>query len=431
MDRSLSYVGMTRHKDEATLYAGRDDFRDYERLADRLGRQQIKESTLDYTRAAQGPTRAEEATRGDAADRAYEQELRERVQPEKTLQEVREQSEQSLQSEHAERTLQQARELSAQGVQVERAEQTLQQARELSERTLQGEQAEQTLQQVDELRELQAKAKAAGDEDAGKRTLQELRELSERNFEKPTSEAERAYVQEVHGRVQPERTLREADDLRELQAKAKAAGDEHAATRTLSELREQNLQQAAPATVDQREQPQAIEGREAVQPAGQQPRSALDEAMARHREERQAEAQAEGKGTAQQPRSALDEAMARHREQRQAEAQAEGKETAQQPRSALDEAMARHREQRQAEAQAEGKETAQQPRSALDEAMARHREQRAQAEAAGGKDAVAQALEKAREQRDAGENMSAEQGQDGPEIEHPAPEPDRGHEMGD
>ena len=240
---------MTRHKDEATLYAGRDDFRDYERLADRLGRQQIKESTLDYTRAAQGPTRAEEATRGDAADRAYEQELRERVQPEKTLQEVREQSEQSLQSEHAERTLQQARELSAQGVQVERAEQTLQQARELSERTLQGEQAEQTLQQVDELRELQAKAKAAGDEDAGKRTLQELRELSERNFEKPTSEAERAYVQEVHGRVQPERTLREADDLRELQAKAKAAGDEHAATRTLSELREQNLQQAAPATV--------------------------------------------------------------------------------------------------------------------------------------------------------------------------------------
>jgi hypothetical protein len=48
MDRHLAYVGMTRHREEATLYAGRDDFKSFDHLRDRLSRARLKDSTLDY-----------------------------------------------------------------------------------------------------------------------------------------------------------------------------------------------------------------------------------------------------------------------------------------------------------------------------------------------------------------------------------------------
>jgi Ti-type conjugative transfer relaxase TraA len=48
MDRHLSYVGMTRHREEARLYAGNDDFKDFEALKDRLSRARPKDTTLDY-----------------------------------------------------------------------------------------------------------------------------------------------------------------------------------------------------------------------------------------------------------------------------------------------------------------------------------------------------------------------------------------------
>jgi Ti-type conjugative transfer relaxase TraA len=48
MDRHLAYVGMTRHREEATLYAGRDDFKSFDQLRDRLSRARLKDSTLDY-----------------------------------------------------------------------------------------------------------------------------------------------------------------------------------------------------------------------------------------------------------------------------------------------------------------------------------------------------------------------------------------------
>lgn len=53
MDRSLTYVAMTRHREAAELFAGKDDFKDYEALARRLGRAQPKESALDYLDYAQ------------------------------------------------------------------------------------------------------------------------------------------------------------------------------------------------------------------------------------------------------------------------------------------------------------------------------------------------------------------------------------------
>jgi hypothetical protein len=52
MDRHLTYVAMTRHRDDVQLYAGRDEFRDVEALSARLSRSQAKETTLDYDRAA-------------------------------------------------------------------------------------------------------------------------------------------------------------------------------------------------------------------------------------------------------------------------------------------------------------------------------------------------------------------------------------------
>jgi Ti-type conjugative transfer relaxase TraA len=48
MDRHLAYVGMTRHRDSVTLYAGRDEFKDVAALSSRLSRAGLKETTLDY-----------------------------------------------------------------------------------------------------------------------------------------------------------------------------------------------------------------------------------------------------------------------------------------------------------------------------------------------------------------------------------------------
>lgn len=55
MNRHLSYVAMTRHRDEARLYAGRDEFKGMEELAARLSRTGAKETTLDYSRDAAKP----------------------------------------------------------------------------------------------------------------------------------------------------------------------------------------------------------------------------------------------------------------------------------------------------------------------------------------------------------------------------------------
>ncbi|MGN6363792.1 hypothetical protein [Asticcacaulis taihuensis] len=48
MDRHLTYVGMTRHRDAVEMYAGKDQFLDIQALASRLSRSGAKETTLDY-----------------------------------------------------------------------------------------------------------------------------------------------------------------------------------------------------------------------------------------------------------------------------------------------------------------------------------------------------------------------------------------------
>ncbi len=48
MDRHMTYVAMTRHRDEAQLYAGEDQFADHDALKARLGRSGTKETILDY-----------------------------------------------------------------------------------------------------------------------------------------------------------------------------------------------------------------------------------------------------------------------------------------------------------------------------------------------------------------------------------------------
>ncbi|MBU1347479.1 MAG: Ti-type conjugative transfer relaxase TraA [Alphaproteobacteria bacterium] len=60
MDRHLTYVAMTRHREAVTLYAGRETFRDLETLSARLSRSGLKETTLDYAarRGLEAPTRA-------------------------------------------------------------------------------------------------------------------------------------------------------------------------------------------------------------------------------------------------------------------------------------------------------------------------------------------------------------------------------------
>lgn len=48
MDRHLTYVAMTRHRDQVTLYAGEDEFASRAELSLRLSRGGVKETTLDY-----------------------------------------------------------------------------------------------------------------------------------------------------------------------------------------------------------------------------------------------------------------------------------------------------------------------------------------------------------------------------------------------
>ncbi|NEK35641.1 Ti-type conjugative transfer relaxase TraA [Rhizobium leguminosarum] len=49
MDRHLTYVAMTRHREEVQLYAGLDAFKTQPALTEALSRSGVKETTLDYT----------------------------------------------------------------------------------------------------------------------------------------------------------------------------------------------------------------------------------------------------------------------------------------------------------------------------------------------------------------------------------------------
>ncbi|TBA73099.1 Ti-type conjugative transfer relaxase TraA [Rhizobium ruizarguesonis] len=49
MDRHLTYVAMTRHREEVQLYAGMDAFKTERSLTETLSRSGVKETTLDYT----------------------------------------------------------------------------------------------------------------------------------------------------------------------------------------------------------------------------------------------------------------------------------------------------------------------------------------------------------------------------------------------
>ena len=60
MDRHLTYVAMTRHREAVTLYADGREFKDVEALSARLSRAGLKETTLDYAarRGLEARTRA-------------------------------------------------------------------------------------------------------------------------------------------------------------------------------------------------------------------------------------------------------------------------------------------------------------------------------------------------------------------------------------
>ena len=48
MDRHAAYVALTRHRDGVALHYGRDEFRDGQALAQTLGRERLKDTSLDY-----------------------------------------------------------------------------------------------------------------------------------------------------------------------------------------------------------------------------------------------------------------------------------------------------------------------------------------------------------------------------------------------
>tara|TARA_R110000824_G_scaffold24090_1_gene85328 strand:+ start:25818 stop:28355 length:2538 start_codon:yes stop_codon:yes gene_type:complete len=70
MDRHSAYVGLTRHRDEAQLHYGRDDFADQSRLVRTLSRERAKDMASDYPlpdSAARGFAERREFRFGEAA----------------------------------------------------------------------------------------------------------------------------------------------------------------------------------------------------------------------------------------------------------------------------------------------------------------------------------------------------------------------------
>src|SRR6185312_6628213 len=69
MDRHGSYVALTRHRERVSLYHAREDFADRIALAERLGRERAKDTTLDYRRQ-QSPAAERTAAAIDRVARA-------------------------------------------------------------------------------------------------------------------------------------------------------------------------------------------------------------------------------------------------------------------------------------------------------------------------------------------------------------------------
>ncbi len=71
MDRHLAYVAMTRHREWAEIYASREDFKYFEALKQRLSRERMKDTTLDYAerRGLEASHRSAGRNDTNAADR--------------------------------------------------------------------------------------------------------------------------------------------------------------------------------------------------------------------------------------------------------------------------------------------------------------------------------------------------------------------------
>lgn len=94
MDRHLTYVAMTRHREDVTLYAGRDELHDMKEMVASMGRSGVKETTLDYEQVfaerrglqagTRGPNELEIATVGAKAH-----ELGSGIKPQQSLEQPR------------------------------------------------------------------------------------------------------------------------------------------------------------------------------------------------------------------------------------------------------------------------------------------------------------------------------------------------------
>ncbi|MBY2934813.1 Ti-type conjugative transfer relaxase TraA, partial [Rhizobium leguminosarum] len=80
MDRHLTYVAMTRHREEVQLYAGLDAFKTVRALTETLSRSGVKETTLDYTHDFAN-RRGMEDRRGQGESEVASHEISKGIQP--------------------------------------------------------------------------------------------------------------------------------------------------------------------------------------------------------------------------------------------------------------------------------------------------------------------------------------------------------------
>jgi ATP-dependent exoDNAse (exonuclease V) alpha subunit len=105
-DQHTTYVAMSRHKQQVTLYASEKDFKTTEKLYHSLGKEGDKLSTLDFTDARE-PTPAPHLSSQEKSDQHMQAEP-ERTKPHDTVQSLRNAFMQKVQAQEAEHTQRQS-----------------------------------------------------------------------------------------------------------------------------------------------------------------------------------------------------------------------------------------------------------------------------------------------------------------------------------
>jgi Ti-type conjugative transfer relaxase TraA len=463
MDRSLSYVSMTRHKEEVNLYAAREDFRNYDQLAARMGRENRKESTLDYldkaamksrdsTAAEQiKPKEAEARTveRGQAKQESNDEQRRaEFHKPDRQLLAARRAAGQTELGLHELSEIRVAR-ISAEGERIEARDEGVlsgavrdsgsehdrvhdargggklnvqEVARPATQETAKSVEGDQIEVRSPDVQEALERAREPAREAQGESFAEAKPEGVQPGAAQQSEQAEKAVAEQLDegSAAQPNALQQALAQQEEQRATQQSEHGQDALSRALAEHPDQHRA----AEHEQERAPEAVEqsGEQQERTSAERESHAIEQSEGEAAEQAAAEAIEQPEQAPQKDgqQDALSGAMAEQQTQRDAQ-QAQGQQdataqalahqqeqvAAQQTEGrddALSRAMAQQQEQRTAQPEQEADQPTEQidgQQDALSRALAQQQAQRDAQQAEGGKDATAEALAEQQAQRDA------------------------------